>query len=166
MEKEYINSAELLHKAQILYEFNDLFSNYESTARSYTEGGEPFNMIDVHTLDAIERNPGLTSAELCEKMRRSKSFVSQILNKMENKGYLIRVEDELDAKKKHLFVTQAGKELCQQHNDFDERTLLKTYNYLLRDCTPEEIDNFYKVMSVYNNIMNAAARKRKGLKKK
>lgn len=47
------------------------------------------------------------------------------------------------------------------HSEFDEKTLLKTYKYLLRDCTSEEITAFYKVMETYNNIMLAAERKRK-----
>ena len=162
MDATYISSQELLEKSQILYEFVDLFSNYENTVRSYSEDGQ-FSMTEVHLLAAIDGRPGLTSTELAEQMRRSKSFISQTITKLESLGYILRVSEEKDAKKKRLFVTPQGKKLCVAHSSFDEKTLIKTYQYLLRDCTPEEIASFYKVMQVYNNIMKAAERKRRGL---
>lgn len=160
MDDSYISSQELLEKSQILYEFVDLFSNYENTARNYSSE-DLFSMTEVHLLAAIDNRPGVNSTELAAQIRRSKSFVSQTLSKLEREGYILRVSEEKDAKKKRLFVTQKGKQLCKAHSSFDEKNLAKTYRYLLRDCTPEEIASFYKVMQVYNNIMNAAERKRK-----
>lgn len=158
----YVSSAELLKRANIIYEFIDLFSNYENTPRSYSNDKNTlFSMIEIHTLVKIDERPGITSTELAAIMRRSKSFITQVLGRLEDSGCLIRVADENDAKKKHLYVTAEGKELCISHNRFDEEKLTKTYNYLLRDCTPQEIDDFYKVMGVYNNIMIAGAKKRK-----
>lgn len=161
MEK-YFSSRFLLEKAQILYTFVDLFSSYENTPRDYGTG-ELFSMTEIHLLNAIYMSPGITATELAERMHCTKGFVSRILSKMDERGYIKRVKEENDAKRKELFVTAEGQKLCLVHNDFDEKTLLKTYNYLRRDCEEAEIDAFYKVMQVYNNIMNAAAAKRKRL---
>lgn len=158
--EEYMISHFLLEKANILYEFVDLFSNYERTPRNY-DWNEDLSMNDVHLLARIDDNPGILSTSLADIMRRSKGLISQSLSRLENGDYIIRVSKENDAKKKMLFVTQRGKQLCEAHKRFDERILVKTYHYLLRDCTPDEIKAFYKVMQVYNNIMNAAERKRK-----
>jgi Transcriptional regulators len=160
MDNSYISSQELLNKSNILYEFVDLFLNYENTARDY--GSDEFlSMNDVHILSAIDNNPGILSIELATSRHRSKSFISQVINKLETHGYIMKVSKADDNKKKLLFVTAKGKKLSQAHLLFDEKALIKTYNYLRRDCTPEEIDTFYKVMKVYNNIMNAAERKRR-----
>jgi Transcriptional regulators len=160
METSYISSQELLSKSNVLYEFVDLFINYENTARDYGSD-ELLSMNDVHMLSAIDNSPGILSTELALSRHRSKSFVSQVINKLETLGYIVKVPQAEDNKKKQLFVTAKGKKLSQAHVSFDEKTLIKTYNYLRRDCTDDEIETFYKVMKVYNNIMNAAERKRR-----
>lgn len=160
--EEYFTSKTLLDKAEILYSFVDLFSSYENTPRDYGTG-EFFSMTEIHLLNTIYTSPGITATELSERKNYTKGFISKVLSNMEAKHYIIRVKDGDNSKRKQLFVTAEGQKLCVAHNDFDERTLLKTYNYLRRDCNDEEITAFYKVMKVYNNIMNAAARKRKRL---
>ena len=137
-----ITSQELLERAQILYEFVDLFSQYESTPRNYG-WTEDLTMNEVHLLAKIDSEPGICSSD-----------------------YIVRVADKQDAKRQLLFLTPSGKKLCTAHADFDERALIKTYRYLRRDCTPEEIDAFHKVMQVYINIMNAASRKQRAAKKR
>lgn len=161
-ETQYISSNELLTRANILYEFVDLFSNYEATPRNY-DWNEDLSMNDVHLLARIEQLPGILSTTLASNSRRSKSLISQSIARLERGEYIIRVSEKDDSKKKMLFVTQKGKQLCEAHRRFDERNLLKTYNYLLRDCTPDEISAFYHVMQIYNNIMIAAGKKRQRL---
>lgn len=153
-------TRELIQKAGIIYTFVDLFSQYETTVRDY--GGDNFlTMNEVHILAHIEQNPGMTASELATDRRRSRGFISQCITKLDKNGYIIRVPQKEDSKKKSLFVTQKGKDLCVLHCQFDEQNLVKTYNYLRRDCTHEEIEHFYKVMEVYNRIMTASANKRK-----
>ena len=148
-----------MQKANVIYQFVDLFLQYETTTRDY--GGDTLlTMNEVHMLAHIEQNPGTTASDIARELRRSRGFISQCITKFDANGYIIRVVQEQDAKKKSIFVTQKGKDLCSLHSQFDERNLVKTYNYLLRDCTHEEIEAFYKVMEVYNRIMTASSRKR------
>lgn len=158
--QDYMTSRELLEHAETLYTFVDMFSGYENVPRDYGTG-QLFSMTEVHLLNAIYSNPGITSTELGKRIRRTKGFVSQTVSKLEKLGYVIRVASDGNARRKALYVTAAGQKLCIAHNEFDEVTLLKTYHYLLRDCTPTEIVNFYKVLQTYINIMDAAAAKRK-----
>lgn len=162
MEKRYMTSKELLEKSEILYTFVDMFSSYENVSRDYGTG-ECFSMTEVHILNAIDVNPGITGTDLAEKLRRTKGFISQVLSKLEKKEYVIRIPSKNKKKYMELYVTAKGKQLCLAHNEFDEKQLLKTYHYLMRDCTEDEIVSFYKVMQVYINIMNAAAAKHKRL---
>lgn len=157
-----LDPAFLLEKADLLYHFVDLFSNYENTTRDYG-GNNFFTMNEVHLLSAIARQPGIISSELAEQRQRSKSFISQIVTKLERFGYITKRASMIDGKRKGLYVTEKGQALCDAHDRFDVATLEKTYNYLRRDCTPEEIDHFYKVVQTYVNIMTAAERKRRRL---
>lgn len=160
MINETILTYELMEKANIIYDFVDLFTQYENTVRDY--GGDNFlTMNEVHMLTYIERNPGITASDVARNFRRSRGFISQCITKLDSNWYITRVPQENDAKKKSIFVTQKGKDLCMLHSQFDEKNLAKTYNYLRRDCTHNEIEAFYKVMDVYNRIMVASARKRR-----
>lgn len=161
-EPEFISSPDLLKRANVLYEFVDLFTDYETTPRNYG-WTEDLTMNEVHLLAKIEACPGICSSDLVIASRRSKGLISRIIAKLEDCECIIRVPDKNDAKKQLLYVTAKGKQLCDAHARFDEQTLIKTYRYLRRDCTDEEIQTFYKVLQVYNNIMNAAERKRRRL---
>ena len=162
MQELSLTPESLLEKAELLYQFVDMFSSYENTVRDYG-GNNFFTMNEVHVLSAIAKNPGVFSRDLAEQRHRSKSFISQIVTKLERFGYVSKQTDLRDNKRKGLYVTEKGKALAQAHDRFDVQTLEKTYGYLRRDCTPAEIDTFYKVAQTYVNIMTAAERKRRRL---
>jgi len=150
----------LLENADLLYQFVDLFSNYENTVRDYG-GNQYFTMNEIHVLAAIAKKPGILSSQLAEERHCSKSFISQIVTKLERFGYISKRTVEQDKKKKGLYATESGMEIARAHDAFDVKTLKKTYNYLRRDCKPEEIRHFYKVIQTYVNIMTAAESKRR-----
>lgn len=150
-------SEELLARAEILYKFVALFSDYEHTVRDYGPH-DSMSMSEIHILVHINDNPGITGAELAEAFLITPSAISQILSLLEAEEYIVRISKK--GKRKMVFCTMKAKQLCDAHRAFDIKTLTKTYNYLLRDCTHDEIHSFYKVMNVYNNIMNAGRQKR------
>lgn len=162
MEELDLSPEFLTQNAEQLYKFVDLFSNYENTVRDYG-GNNYFSMNEIHILAAIAKNPGIFSGDLAEQCRRSKGFISQIVTKLERYGCVYKQSDPKDNKKKGLYPTERGQALAKAHDEFDVRTLEKTYGYLRRDCTPEEIRHFYKVIKIYINIMTAAERKRRRL---
>ena len=160
MEPIVVEVDDLLHRAETLYRFVALFTDYENTVRDYGEKHK-MTMTEVHTLVAIEANPGISATELADRFFCSKSAVSQLLSKLERSGYILRITDQSNSKKKQVFVTQVGKHICDLHRAFDVKALTKIYRYLLRSCSEEDISTFYHVMKIYNNIMDSAYRKRK-----
>ena len=157
MDISTLNTEELLERADILYSFNMLFSDYEQTLRDYGNG-VLMTMSEIHILDYINEKPGITAAEIADHFLITASAVSQVLSRLEKRAYITR--EHQSGKKKLIYPTEIGTRLCNNHRAFDIQALSKTYNYLLRDCLPEEIQTFYKVMKVYNNIMLAGRRKR------
>lgn len=148
---------ELLARAEILYRFVALFSDYENTSREYG-AHDVMSMSEIHVLAHINDHPGITGVELSEAFLITPSAISQILARMESEEYIVRISKK--GKRKMAFCTMKGKQLCDAHKAFDINTLTKTFTYLLRDCTPDEILTFYKVMGVYNSIMTAGRKKR------
>lgn len=140
--------AQLSPRADKLYQFVMAYSDYINEARDYGTG-LLISMVEVHILTIIEDDPGITISLLAKKWRRTKSAISQNVKKLEAKGLVYRVRDKDDAKIFHLYPTGEGVQLSTAHKLFDNMDIMQTQNELLRSCTTEEIDAFYKVLEAY-----------------
>lgn len=132
-----------------LYQFVIAYSDYINKSRDYGTG-MLINMVEVHILTLIEDHPGTTVSGLAKEWRRTKSAISQTVKKLEAKGLVHRVRDKDDAKVFHLYTTDEGARLSTAHKLYDNMTILQAQNELLRTCTPEEINAFFKVLDVYS----------------
>ena len=80
--------SQLNEKANAVYKFVLLYTSYMSEQHNYGVG-QPINMVEVHTLTAIEENPGITISQLANMWRRTNSALSQTATKLEQKGYIV-----------------------------------------------------------------------------
>ena len=94
-------------------------------------------------------NPGYTVSDLAKWWGCTKSAVSQTIKRLEARGLVYKVRDENNAKILHLYPTEEGVKLSTAHKLFDNMDIMQTSNDLLRSCTAEEIDTFYKVIDAY-----------------
>ncbi len=144
---------QLNEKANLLYKFVMLYSDYTAEIQDYGTG-EMINMVEVHTLTAIEDHPGVNVSELALMWNRTKGAISQIATRLENKGYIERRKNPDNAKIVELFPTERGVRLSQAHKRYDSVEVSKTLDELVRaGCTSEEIDAFFKVVSKYIDIL-------------
>ncbi|MCI5914216.1 MAG: MarR family transcriptional regulator [Christensenella sp.] len=144
---------QLNDKANLLYKFVMLYGDYVAENQDYGTG-ELINMVEVHTLTAIEENPGVNISELANMWNRTKGAISQTATKLEKKGYIQRRKQDGNAKTVMLFPTEKGIRLSQAHKRYDAIEVSKTVDELLRaGCTPEELDTFFKVVTKYIEIL-------------
>lgn len=143
--------ARLSLRADKLYRFVMCYSDYINEARDYGTG-QLINMVEIHTLTMIESQPGITVSDLAKRWGRTKSAVSQNIKKLEAKGLVYKIRDEENAKILHLYSTEEGIRLSTAHKLFDIMDIMQTQNDLLRTCSVEEIDTFYKVLNEYYNL--------------
>lgn len=153
-EKEEINStyAKLSLRADVLYHFVTTYSNYIHQARDYGTG-RVINMAEVHILTMIADEPGITTNVLAQKWKCTKAAVSQNVKKLEEKKFVYRIQDKTNKKVFHLYVTEEGEQLALAHKRFDILDIIETKQELLKYCTEDEIDTFYKVLEMYQNIL-------------
>lgn len=140
--------SQLSPRADLLYRFVMVYSDYIYQFRDYGTG-LIISMIEVHTLTMIEDNPGITASELAKMWNRTKSSVSQTIAKLEKKKLIFRKKSSHDAKVAHLYPTEAGIELSIKHKMYDNMDIMQTQQELLKSCTLEEFDAFYKVLEAY-----------------
>lgn len=143
---------ELDNKAGTIYKFVKTYSDYIKATRDYGTG-EPINMVEVHTLTMIEENPGITATEIAIEWNRTKGAASQIVNKLEQRGFIIKKREEGNEKNLHLYVTEKGVKLSKAHKAYDIEELTWADKVLQQSFTSEEIDAFYKVMQKYTQLL-------------
>lgn len=143
---------QLNDKANQVYKFAMLYSDYMSEKHDYGTG-QLINMVEVHTLTAIEESPGITVSQLANMWNRTNSALSQTATKLEKKGYIVRQKDPDNARAIRLYVTPQGQELSVAHKAYDAIDVTQTLHELNRYCTTEEIDHFFKVINYYIQIL-------------
>ncbi len=83
------------------------FIQIDALARDYGSGDILFP-AEIHLLDLIGRNPGITVTGLARRQRVTKGAVSQVVKKLGNKG-LVRKCRALDSEKSILLIlTERG----------------------------------------------------------
>jgi len=143
---------QLNDKANQVYKFAMLYNDYMSEKHDYGTG-QLINMVEVHTLTAIEDNPGITTSQLASMWNRTNSALSQTATKLEKKGYITRVKDSDNARNVKLNVTPQGRALSIAHKAYDAVDVTQTLHELNRSCTIEEIDHFFKVITHYIQLL-------------
>jgi len=135
-----------------IYQFVLMYNNYIFSTHDYGMG-IPLTMIEAHTLTYIEDNPGCTATDLIYYWNRTKGSISQIVSHLEKSGLVEKRKKEGNKKTLYLYVTKLGAQLSKAHKLYDTIDIAKTMEHLKKECTAEEIESFYKVLDVYNQVI-------------
>lgn len=136
----------------VIYEFVMRYNDYIYSEHDYGNG-DPLTMIEAHTLTYIEDHPGTTVTELTNYWHKTKGAISQIVSKLESLGLVKKEKKEGNAKNVCLYVTKCGFQISRAHKLYDTLDITKTLSEIQKECTPAEIDTFYKVISVYYKVI-------------
>ena len=135
-------------KSELLHRFADKLNNYAAVPRDYGSGVR-ITMAEIHLLTTIADNPGITAAALAEMKEKTPSAISQILKELQEEGLIERKPHPDHSKKLCNYVTPKGQQLSDLHKMWDIQHIQDTLNHLLKVCTMEEIDTFFRVVELY-----------------
>lgn len=134
-------SLDLVHRIRelSLYVKNGINDSISKEVKGVTH----INGIILHILKkAEERNEALYQKDLEEKLCRSKSTMSEILNSMEKHQYIKRVPLKEDSRKKQLILTPLGKETDQKVGE-----VILSYELSLKNkLTKDELESLLLIM--------------------
>ncbi len=136
----------------IIYEFVMRYNDYIYAEHDYGNG-HPLTMIEVHTLTYIHDHPGATVTELTSYWHKTKGAISQIVSRLEDLGLVEKTKKKDNGKNVYLYITDAGFQISCSHKLYDILDITKTLSKVQRECTPAEIDTFYKVLSSYYRVI-------------
>lgn len=76
---------------------------------------------EIHTLQAAGEFPGSNIKSLAERLGVTKSAASQMIGKLESKGFLRKEKAPNNDKETLVFLTERGQEAFAIHKEFHER---------------------------------------------
>lgn len=139
-------------KSELIYRFIALQNEYANEPREYGDG-TPISMSEVTILVSIEEHPGITTTELAVMHRKTKAALSQTVKKLEQRKLVYRTRCPIDGKRALLHVNEDGAKITQAHRQYDLNNLRNTLDQLLGQASVEEVDAFFKVLEIYNGII-------------
>ena len=136
----------------ILYQFVMRYDDYIYNTHDYGTG-DALTMIESHTLSFIDDHPGTTVTELASFWSKTKGAISQIVSRLERYGLIEKRKAPDNGKTVLLYATETVKKASTAHKMYDILDITKTMGELGKECSPDDIDTFFRVLSVYNDVI-------------
>lgn len=143
---------QLYEQARLLYNFASLLTTH-SNHKNCSEIDPTLTMTEVHLLVDIMEQPGIRVSELGRLNLKTRGAISQMVKKLEQAGMITKTVNEQHGRILDLNLTPLGLSIAKEHAEYDVRALTQTLNELMKTCSMEEINHFYKVLQCYNHIL-------------
>ncbi|NDI77204.1 MULTISPECIES: MarR family transcriptional regulator [Psychrilyobacter] len=132
-----------------LYYFSHVFQKYEAIPKIYNTETKLY-MKEVHTLEKVFDNEGITTSEIATIEKVTQSAVSQKINKLETKGFIEKKRNPDEYKKINLFTTETGKSVCKDHKKHDK----SIYMSLIQQLHLDEFNDNEKMLNKFIEILD------------
>ncbi|WP_367924897.1 MarR family winged helix-turn-helix transcriptional regulator [uncultured Ruthenibacterium sp.] len=143
------------HRPGLVYDFVTVCSSMNGIPKAYSPE-LTLTMTEASTVEEIAEHPGVTAAQLCKKWNRTRGALSQLLKKLEQKGFICREKCEDNDRMQLLYPTVKGMQLHRMMEVNEKKYHVELFSELLeRGCSREEIEAFYKVMAGYTDVLQA-----------
>lgn len=118
--------------------------------QKFKENGLDLTIEQWRVLMVLYLNDGIAQHDVSQVLDQEKTGVSRLLNGLENKNYVVRVRDQLDARRRRLYVSNkartmmpvflelAGQALAQAAEGVTEEEMAackKVLNRVIRNLT-------------------------------
>jgi MarR family. len=139
------------------YEGSRIIHAYDKVPRKY--GIDQYlYMAEMHTLEVISENEGITVTELAEAMRKTKSAITQLTNKLQKKNVVVKLRSKEYHKEVEIYLTDVGIKACKYHKSLDESNYMNGLKYLEK-YSVEELQKSAEIFTVVtqslkNNVLD------------
>lgn len=76
---------------------------------------------DITIISMIASSEQVTAKQISDILQVPKTTVVTAVDRLEKRGFIIRQVDEMDKRRKYLFLTDSGKEVNRQHLEYEEK---------------------------------------------
>jgi len=109
-----------------------------------------YSMTEIDTIRHLFRSESLLPSELAALTRIKTQSMSQILNKLEQQGMIVRTPSNEDKRKVFISLSAAGREMVEQ-TKYDREEWLK--NVIEKSLTKSEKEVLSKALPVLHKLI-------------
>ena len=132
-------------KSSLIHDYTTIYVTRNAKLHDYGNG-EYYSATEMHILEKIYFNPGITVTEIAKMNNCNKSAVSQSVSKLEKKGLITKTPQECHGKRISLWATAEGKQLTKLHIKYDNDHTAEFFRPISEHYTSEQLDAFFKIM--------------------
>ncbi|WP_020007721.1 MarR family winged helix-turn-helix transcriptional regulator [Salinicoccus albus] len=100
------------------------------------------NREQLYIMEMVSETPGLTQKELVDRLKKKQTSVSRTIQRMTDRGYLIKNQNHADMRASALEVTDKGEALLESF----EAPITQLTALILKDLSPEEQKSFTSIL--------------------
>lgn len=140
------------HQAGGLYDFVMIVGGISNNVEIVSHG-QKLTMLEMRIIMLVHEHPGITATDISKRWNRTRGAISQMLKKIEEKGFIYREKNESNDRTIGLYATDWGVEAVNEYTiqDFQDDTHIM--GHLLEECSEEELRGFYKVIRCYCHVL-------------
>ena len=122
------------HKMEMI----EAIARLSRVMRRRSKAQEPLSYMGHYVLRMIMENDGIRATELARLADIRPASVTQVVNRLEQQGYVVRKKDDADSRAKRIYITDQTREHIEAHTKEKQ-----VRNERMRSClTEEESDAF------------------------
>ncbi|MEA5403265.1 MarR family transcriptional regulator [Arcicella sp. DC2W] len=127
--------------------FQFLFANtiralFKQSAKEFENQGIKITPEQNYLLRILTSQEESIQSDLAEIMQKDKSAIMRHIDQLEKMGYVVRVNDAVDRRKKHIVITELGTDVLNKCEEVISR--LSERN--MQDISENELEIFKKVL--------------------
>ena len=123
---------------------------------------------ELHVIETVNKNNNKPMTLIARKEHVTVGALTTCVNRLVQKGYLLRTRDEMDHRVILLSITQKGKKVLKAHDKFHEDILGLTLEGVNLAQATKVMTQFARILEVYYDpsLLNEKESPKKGAKKK
>lgn len=99
----------------------DIFNHILVIEERYHKAkGIKLSMNEIHTLEAVDKSESKTMGDVAKRLHITQGTLTVNINRLTNKGYVYRVQDQNDRRIYRLKLTDKAKDVMMVHDAFHE----------------------------------------------
>lgn len=141
MEKKYIDK---------IRSFNRFYTKLLGILNKHYLGSR-FGLPEIRVIQDIFLHPDRSAKEIAEELNMDKSFLSRLLKKLEQQGYIIRSESARDRRREIITLTETGTVIYHELNDDANRSVEDIYSGLSEEQLQSLVSHMEAISSLLDN---------------
>ena len=108
---------------------------------------------EIHMIKMVGDYPGIFISEMARNFNITRAVVAKTIHKLEERGLIQKIEDEIDKKRLCLYLTDKGKEAYQLHQEYHKEYDSPLFDYL-DTLNSDELELIQTFLKHANDLVN------------